>query len=239
MALRSFAARRYCKTPARRKIAKLGSQGPADLRVDGRGYSTSSGIPDFRSASGLYADERNTNVFDVAEFRRNPENYYRFAREFYPILMEARPNVAHKALAKWERRGIDIQIATQNIDDLHQRAGSTRVYPIHGTYRTSVCQSCSKSCDTQSLIPDVLRGEPPRCACGGVFKQDITFFGEMLPEVAWNSAESAISEADLMLILGTSLVVYPAASLPDRRSSAARLVIVNRDPTHLDESQTP
>ena len=175
-------------------------------------------------------------MFDVAEFRRNPENYYRFAREFYPILMEARPNAAHKALARWERRGLDIRIATQNIDDLHQRAESTRVYPIHGTYRTSTCLSCSKSCDTPSLIPVILRGEVPRCACGGIFKQDITFFGEMLPEAAWNSAERAMSEADLVLILGTSLVVHPAASLPDRRSSAARLVIVNRDPTHLDDA---
>lgn len=203
--------------------------------LTGAGISTSSDIPDFRSASGLYADERNANVFDVAEFRRNPESYYHFACEFYPLLMEARPNAAHIALAKWERQGLDIQIATQNIDDLHQRAGSTRVYPVHGTYRTSTCQSCSKSCDTPSLIPVILRGELPCCACGGVFKQDITFFGEMLPEAAWKSAEHAMSQADLVLILGTSLVVYPAASLPDRRSSAARLVIVNHDPTHLDE----
>ena len=148
-------------------------------------------------------------MFDVTGFRRNPERYYRFAREFYPLLQGGQANAAHETLATWERRGLDIQIATQNIDDLHQRAGSARVYPVHGTYRTSTCQSCSKSCDTQSLIPAILRGELPRCPCGGVFKQDITFFGELLPEGAWNSAERAMDEADLVLILGTSLVVIP------------------------------
>jgi NAD-dependent deacetylase len=216
------------------KIAKLVREARRIAVLTGAGVSTPSGIPDFRSASGLYSDERNANVFDIAEFRRNPENYYRFAREFYPILMNAQPNATHNALARWERRGMDIQIATQNIDDLHQRTGSTCVYPVHGTYRTSTCQTCSKTCDTQSLVPDILRGKLPRCTCGGVFKQDITFFGEMLPEAAWNSAERAMSESDLVLILGTSLAVYPAAFLPGRRSSAAKLVIVNRDPTPLD-----
>ncbi len=201
--------------------------------LTGAGISTASGIPDFRSADGIYS-RRSANVFDIGEFHRNPSGFYDFAREFYPMVKKAAPNEAHRALAKWEKQGKDIRIATQNIDDLHQRAGSSRVYPVHGTVLTSTCPGCGRTCLTAELEPKVMAGHLPTCACGGVFKPDIVFFGEMLPESAWNHSVQAMAEADLVLILGTSLAVYPAAALPDSRRTDARVVVVNRDPTPLD-----
>ena len=202
--------------------------------LSGAGISTESGIPDFRSPTGLYSDERNANVFDIASFRADPSAFYRFAARFYPMVASAEPNAAHRVLAKWEAGGRDVRIATQNIDDLHQRAGSTRVFPVHGTVRTSTCQQCGKTCDSKSLAPEVVAGKIPLCKCGGVFKPDITFFGELLPEQAWEEAATAMSRADVVMVLGSSLSVYPAASLPDRRPPSSRLIIVNRAATHLD-----
>ena len=202
--------------------------------LTGAGISTPSGIPDFRSADGIYSDERTANVFDIGEFRRRPELFYRFAREFYPLLERAQPNAAHRALAEWEHGGKEVHIATQNIDDLHQRAGSTRVYPVHGTVETSTCMDCGQTRQTHHLVSQVMAGDIPRCECGGVFKPDITFFGEMLPEIAWDRAVAAMRQADLILVIGTSLAVYPAASLPDYRKNQAELILVNRDPTPLD-----
>ncbi|MBP7829314.1 MAG: Sir2 family NAD-dependent protein deacetylase [Kiritimatiellae bacterium] len=202
--------------------------------LTGAGISTPSGIPDFRSADGLYADERNANVFDIGEFHRRPEHFYRFAREFYPMLERAQPNTAHRALAAWEQAGKEVHVATQNIDDLHQRAGSTRVYPVHGTVETSTCLECGAARRTSELVPEIMAGRVPRCGCGGVFKPDITFFGEQLPEAAWNRSVEAMRGADLVLVIGTSLAVYPAASLPDYRGPDAALIVVNRDPTPLD-----
>ena len=218
------------------QIAKLVRAADRIAVLSGAGISTPSGIPDFRSPTGLYSDEKNANVFDIGAFRRDPSGFYRFAREFYPMVARAEPNIAHRVLAKWERAGKDIRIATQNIDDLHQRAGSTHVHSVHGTIETSTCQECGKSVSTKTIAPAVLGGGIPKCACGGVFKPDVTFFGEMLPERAWDRAIEAMSRADLVLIIGTSLVVFPAASLPDYRSPAAELAIVNRDPTHLDHA---
>lgn len=202
--------------------------------LTGAGISTPSGIPDFRSPGGFYSDQRNSNVFDIASFRKDPSFFYDFARRFYPLLVAAKPNEVHEALAKWERAGKDVRIATQNIDDLHQRAGSTHVYPVHGTLATSTCLSCGQRIETRLLEADVLSGFIPRCDCGGVFKPDITFFGELLPDRVWEGAKEAMSEANLVVVLGTSLVVYPAAALPDFRPSGAPLVIVNREPTGLD-----
>ncbi len=197
--------------------------------------STASGIPDFRSASGIYSDARNVNVFDLDEFIRNPEPFYCFAREFYPKVLAAKPNKAHLALAGWEAAGKRIEIATQNVDDFHQRAGSKAVYPVHGTFLRSTCVQCHSSCRTADFTEAILGGVIPRCSCGGVIKPDITFFGEMLPVDAWEKSACAMATADLVLVLGTSLQVYPAAALPGYRRSDAILIVVNREPTPLDE----
>jgi len=112
--------------------------------LTGAGISTASGIPDFRSAAGIYATRASENVFDIELFRRDPAPFYKFAAWFYPVIAHAQPNAAHNVLADWERGGKQIEIATQNVDDLHQRAGSQRVYPVHGSWRTSRCLNCSK-----------------------------------------------------------------------------------------------
>jgi len=202
--------------------------------LTGAGISTASGIPDFRSASGIYSDDKNVNVFDLDAFSRDPSIFYTFAREFYPQVRDAQPNAAHRTLAEWQRRGKDVTVVTQNVDDYHQRAGSDPVYTVHGNYIHSTCLNCSDKVETAALFPMVEQGDIPHCRCGGIYKPDITFFGEMLPEYDWNAAVQAISEADLVLVLGTSLAVYPAASLPGYRRWNARLAIVNRDPTPLD-----
>lgn len=222
-----------------RDVAQLAEWIRAARRIavlSGAGISTESGIPDFRSASGWYSDERRVNVFDLEAFLRDPRPFYQFAREFYPRVMNAQPNRAHRVLARWEHElGKDIRIATQNVDDFHQRAGSTHVFSVHGDFRTSTCIDCGRKTPTEPWVPVVLRGEVPRCPCGGVIKPDITFFGELLPEAAWQQSVEAMQSAELLLILGTSLVVYPAAALPDYVSPSARIVIVNREPTARDE----
>ena len=213
--------------------------------LTGAGISTTSGIPDFRSATGIYATRASENVFDIELFRRDPLPFYHFAAWFYPTIASAQPNSTHTVLAEWERGGKKIEIATQNVDDLHQRAGSQRVYGVHGTWLTSRCLKCSKDWKTADVVvPNLgksntsdfqaLEKHIPRCACGGVLKPDITFFGEGLPETAWYCAMQAMIHAPLVLVLGTSLTVFPAATLPTYRHMDARLVIINRDPTPMD-----
>ena len=202
--------------------------------LTGAGISTASGIPDFRSAAGLYSDERNVNVFDLSAFRCDPSIFYNFALRFYPQIRAARPNAAHAALAEWQRLGMDVTVITQNVDDYHQRAGSDPVYTVHGNYIHSTCQSCGARTKTETLLPVIERGDIPHCICGGAYKPDITFFGEMLPEADWDASVNAIGRADLVLVLGTSLTVFPVAGLPAYRSAGAELVVINRDPTSLD-----
>ncbi len=202
--------------------------------LTGAGISTGSGIPDFRSAGGIYSDERNVNVFDLPAFRRDPSIYYKFAREFYSKVRDAQPNVAHRTLARWTEQGRDVTVITQNVDDYHQRAGSSPVCTVHGTYIFSTCQSCGARTETETLFPIIERGDVPHCVCGGVYKPDITFFGELVPESEWNASVRAVRRADLLLVLGTSLSVYPAAVLPSHRPRTCRLVVINRNPTQLD-----
>ncbi len=202
--------------------------------LTGAGISTASGIPDFRSAGGLYADKSNVNVFDMDAFRKDPSIFYNFAREFYPQVRDAEPNAAHHKLAAWCKSGEEVTVITQNVDDYHQRAGSNPVYTVHGSFITSTCCSCGEHTETEKLFPSIQAGEIPHCRCGGIFKPDITFFGEMLPEYDWNASIKAISKAELLLVIGTSLSVFPAANLPNYRTVDTPMVIINRDPTPLD-----
>lgn len=204
------------------------------VALTGAGISTASGVPDFRSASGIYSNRENVNVFDLDAFIRNPSIFYTFARKFYPQVRDAEPNAAHRALAEWKRQGKDVVVVTQNVDDYHQRAGSAPVYTVHGNYIHSTCRECGDNVSTETLYPLIEQGGIPHCPCGGVYKPDITFFGEMLPEYDWNASVEAISRCDLLLVLGTSLVVYPAAGLPAFRPWNARMAIINHDPTPFD-----
>lgn len=200
------------------------------VAITGAGISTGSGIPDFRSASGIYSDEKNINVFDLDAFRRDPSIFYTFAREFYPKVHRAQPNAAHHALAAMK----NVTVITQNVDDYHQRAGSNPVHTVHGNYIFSTCQTCGARIETTKLFATVERGDIPHCACGGIYKPDITFFGEMLPEREWDASIHAIRHADVLLVLGTSLTVHPAAGLPTYRAQNTKLAIINQQATPLD-----
>jgi len=203
--------------------------------LSGAGMSTESGIPDFRSSTGVYDTVTSEEIFDLEAFWRQPEDFYAFARGFFADMWAAEPNAGHRALARLEQEfGKRVDIATQNIDTLHQRAGSTRVHPVHGTIETVSCLRCGAQRPTLEVRPAFAAGRVPKCACGCVWKPDIVFFGEALPDRAVTDSLAAMREADLVLVLGTSLTVYPAAGLPRQRQAAANLVVINRTPTPLD-----
>jgi len=203
--------------------------------LTGAGMSTESGIPDYRSPQGLYRTLTSEDVFDIRQFRANPEKFYRVIGPLYTAIEDAAPNAGHRALAELACRcGKKVTIATQNIDGLHQKAGSQDVHEVHGTMRTLTCLSCGTRVGSSGFRTALQAGEVLRHQCGGILKPDITFFGEMLPEIAFMAAQASILEADLVLILGTSLCVYPAAALPSLRRSGSGLVIINRDETSLD-----
>lgn len=199
----------------------------------GAGVSTASGIPDFRSKDGLY------NQHDVRFDKYQPEyllshsclvNEPKVYFEFHRQKMDTRniqPNAAHKYLAALEKTGKLLGIVTQNIDGLHQKAGSKKVFEIHGSALRNYCMQCGKVYPPDYIFDSK---EPvPHCSCGGVIRPDITLYEEMLPDDAVEKAVQAISQADLMIIAGTSLTVYPAASFINY-FHGNRLVILNRDP---------
>jgi len=201
----------------------------------GAGVSTLAGLRDFRGKNGLYNDFDAHKIFDLALFRVDPSFYYRHTRDFIYGLGETAPGLVHKVLARWEAEGFVKAVITQNVDYLHQRAGSRRVVEVHGSPAVHRCQSCGEPASFETIRDRLGEEEVPRCRCGGVFKPDITFFGEGLPSRAWAEAEALARQADLMLVLGTSLTVYPAAGLPELcLSSGGRLVLVNDQPTPLD-----
>jgi NAD-dependent deacetylase len=201
--------------------------------LTGAGISTESGIPDFRSPGGLYSDPANVNIFEISSFLADPSHFYRFAQKFLPIMEEARPNRAHLAIARLQENH-RVTVVTQNIDDLHQRAGSKTVWCVHGNLEFSRCLKCGHRIAARELHPLIRRGEVPYHSCGGVYKPEVTFFGESLPQADWINSQKAIEEADLLCVVGSSLVVYPAAGLPSSRRRDCRLVIINREATPLD-----
>jgi len=203
--------------------------------LTGAGISTESGIPDFRSASGIYTRGVSTNVFDVAAFHRDPSLYYNFAREFCTIVDKAEPNEAHRSIAELDRRpGKRVTVITQNIDDLHQRAGSDPVWCVHGNLEWSRCLRCGARVKTTGLMDTIRSGTVPMHACGGVFKPEVTFFGEILPERDFFESQRAVSCAEVLIVVGSSLTVYPAAGLPFARRKSCHYAIINRDPTEQD-----
>ena len=202
----------------------------------GAGVSTLSGIRDFRGKNGLYKTLDAEKIFDIDMFRRDPSFYYAMTREFIYGLDDKEPSVVHKVLARLEQMGHLSAIITQNIDLLHQKAGSSRVIEVHGSPSIHRCPRCGTTTTFAEIAPIVRAGELPRCrVCGAVPKPEITFFGENLPEAALREARREARSADLMLILGSSLLVFPAASLPELvLDHGGKLVIVNEMATHLD-----
>jgi NAD-dependent protein deacetylase/lipoamidase len=199
----------------------------------GAGVSTASGIPDFRSPGGVWT--RHAPVM-YAEFLSSAEarrRYWRARREMYADFRDARPNAAHRALAALEARGRLQGVVTQNIDGLHQEAGSTRVIELHGTNRRVVCVACGREHDVAAVYAS--DEDAPACGCGGPLKAATISFGQALVPEVLEEAFALARGADLLLVAGSSLVVHPAAALPVAAAEAgADVVIVNRDPTPLD-----
>jgi NAD-dependent deacetylase len=207
------------------------------VALTGAGVSTLSGIRDFRGKDGLYQDLDAEKIFDIDYFRRDPAFYYRHAGEFIYNLDAKEASLVHICLGNLEKRGLLKALITQNIDLLHQKGGSNRVIEIHGSPRLHYCLRCSGiRVGFEEAAAVVRSGGLPRCpACGAVLKPAITFFGESLPMDALREATAEAQEADLMLVLGTSLTVNPAASLPlYTLRNGGRIVIVNNQPTPLD-----
>jgi NAD-dependent deacetylase len=210
--------------------AWIRERGPV-VALTGAGVSTAAGIPDFRGPQGLYVTRRYDpdKVFDLAAFLDDPLPFFDFSRDFLSVLDTVVPTVTHRALAALERCGLLAAVVTQNIDALHQRAGSGRVLEVHGSYWTSTCLGCGRSVPLDRMRELILTTDVPRCACGGVVKPDVVFFGE--PVRALDEASAAIRRAGLLLVLGSSLTVYPAAWLPEACPGA--VVAVNQGPVGL------
>lgn len=198
----------------------------------GAGVSTESGIPDFRGVDGLYRQKYAyppETILSREFFEHNPEEFYRFYREKI-LILDAEPNPAHRKLAEWEAEGRLNGVVTQNIDGLHQKAGSKCVFELHGSIHRNFCTRCGKSYSAEWVAST---NGVPKCACGGIVKPDVVLYGESLDDAVMRGAMHAIAHADLLIVGGTSLSVYPAAGLIDWYAGS-RLVLVNRTPTPRD-----
>ena len=195
----------------------------------GAGVSTESGIPDFRSVDGLYSQSYDVppeTILSHGFFVSQPETFFRFYREKM-LVLDAQPNAAHRRLAELERQGKLTAVVTQNIDGLHQAAGSRTVYELHGSLHRNYCQKCGRLFG----MSDILRSEGvPHCPCGGVIKPDVVLYEESLDTRILTQAVEEIARADLLIVAGTSLVVYPAAGLLDY-FNGRHLVLINRTET--------
>jgi NAD-dependent deacetylase len=201
--------------------------------LTGAGISTESGIPDFRSPTGIWAEVDPFEVATIDAFRRDPEGVWRFYRTRIHSLLEAEPNPGHHALAELERRGLVQAVVTQNIDTLHTRAGSRDVVEVHGSICSSVCLSCGREQGLEDVLAQLQERPAPLCAaCGAILKPGVVLFGELLPTAAIDRATELARSAELMLVVGSSLEVWPVAGLP---LDARAVAIVNRGPTALDE----
>ena len=213
------------------RLASLLREARRAVFFGGAGVSTESGIPDFRSTDGLYSQQWRyppETILSHTFFQRRTEEFFDFYRKKM-LFPDARPNPAHEALAELEKRGILAGVITQNIDGLHQAAGSRNVVELHGSVHRNFCVQCGKFYS----LEDILHGEGvPRCECGGVIKPDVVLYEESLPSDAIYRALDLIANADLLIIGGTSLAVYPAAGFV--QDYTGPLVIINRSPTPMD-----
>ena len=199
----------------------------------GAGVSTESHIPDFRSTDGLYNQEYDyppETILSHSFYMRKPEEFYRFYRAKM-LVLAAKPNAAHKKLAEWEQQGKLKAVVTQNIDGLHQAAGSKVVYELHGSVHRNYCQKCGAFYDARYMLEST--GIPSCEKCGGLIKPDVVLYEEGLDQATINGAVHAISQADVLIIGGTSLTVYPAAGLIDYYNGN-KLVLINKSVTPMD-----
>lgn len=217
--------------------AELFRKAKRAVALTGAGISTPSGIPDFRSeGTGLWSREEPMEVASLSTFRTSPERFFNWFHPLASQIFNAKPNAAHLALADMEASGRLQTIVTQNIDALHQKAGSKHVVEMHGTWRTLSCTECFKHFESEPhLRPYLEVGKIPLCPnCNGILKPDVILFGEQLPQSAWMDAQRAARQCDLMLVAGSSLEVLPVAGLPMQAlERGAHLIIINNTPTYL------
>jgi NAD-dependent deacetylase len=207
------------------------------VALTGAGISVPSGIPDFRSpGTGLWEKVDPMEVAHIDVFRRDPSRFWTYYRPRFGMLADKTPNPAHAALAELETRGLLDAVITQNIDQLHRKAGSKRVVEVHGTIETSSCLECRESYELDRVESLFDAEGVARCeGCGGPVKPDVVLFGELLPAAAMAEAESLAGRADLMLCVGSSLEVYPVAGLPSvTLRGGGRLAVITMGPTPFD-----
>jgi NAD-dependent deacetylase len=197
----------------------------------GAGISVESGIPDFRGPSGLWEKYNPSEYATIEAFHANPKKVWNMLKEMAFLLERSRPNPAHRALARLEEMGFLSSVITQNIDSLHQEAGSKRVIEFHGSGKNLVCILCGQDYDRRNVKLDVL---PPRCACSGILKPNFVFFGEPIPWGAQLEAKEEASGCDVMMVVGTSAVVFPACDLPIMaKKRGATVIEINIEETQI------
>jgi NAD-dependent deacetylase len=224
-----------------RKVADLIGHSEKVIVFTGAGVSTESGIPDFRSPGGIW-HKYNPEDFYYQKFissEESREKYWQMSREFYEPLKNAEPNAAHRVVVELEKMGKLDCVITQNVDNLHQRAGSSphKVIELHGTAVSVSCLTCRKKYSREEIQSWLQRGvRVPKCGeCGGILKSDTVAFGQSMPRQETEESFRRARNCDILIVIGSSLVVQPAASIPlEARESGAKLVIINRDPTHHD-----
>jgi NAD-dependent deacetylase len=224
--------------PRARRLAELIRESGRTVALTGAGVSVPSGIPDFRTPqTGMWARVDPMEVAHIDVFRHDPARFWSYYRPRFQTLGDKQPNRAHAALAELERRGLLEGVITQNIDRLHRAAGSRNVVEVHGSIATSSCLGCGASYALEEVEPLFDEEGVPRCrGCGGAVKPDVVLFGELLPEAAMAAAQELAESADLMLCVGSSLVVHPVALLPALTlERGGRLAIVTMGPTPYDD----
>ncbi|HEV2690861.1 MAG TPA: NAD-dependent deacylase [Bryobacteraceae bacterium] len=201
--------------------------------LTGAGVSAESGVPTFRGTNGLWKQRRAEDLATPAAFARNPKLVWEWYDWRRGVLSQAKPNPGHYALAELERRVSNFTLITQNVDGLHELAGSQNVLRLHGSMWTLRCLGCERErVDKRTPLPEI----PPKCECGGMLRPGVVWFGEALPQGVWRDAEAAARAADLFLVIGTSAVVYPAAGLAQiAKSSGAHVVEINIAETVLSD----
>lgn len=212
--------------------------------LTGAGVSTLSGIPDFRGRNGFFTSGENNwhghskeELFDIDFLKAEPEVFYQFALEFLYPMLEKTPSIAHTTLAAMQTRNICQTVFTQNIDNLHGKAGGRSVVELHGTMNGFVCLQCGDYFSLEELLPSIRQGKVPYCPCGGLVKPDVIFYGEALNENALTRAFRECEKAEVLLVMGTSLTVNPVASLPQfTKMGGGKVVIVNSQATSFDPS---
>ena len=218
--------------------ADLIGQSKRTVALTGAGLSTPSGIPDFRSeGTGLWSHDEPMEVASLHTFRTAPEKFFQWFRPLAGQIYNAQPNAAHLALAALEKAGKLVSIITQNIDMLHQKAGSVSVVETHGSIRTLSCTQCYHQVNADQCVADFIEtGRTPLCRkCGGTLKPDVILFGEQLPQSAWLEAQRVARQCDLMIVIGSSLEVLPVAGLPMQAlDRGAHLIVANNSPTYLN-----